>query len=238
MSRRPGRLVSPLVAVLAFSALALSTLAVVATSTTAHAGQPRGYGPSDPFDDSILPDDGPQESVRDQAKIERTAYGYRFIAAAQNSHLRITLTKDRLRFRDTRTPSWKSLPKACTRQRVSPGVAATCRVPGDTSAAHPTLLEVRPRLGNDYVDGRGLPARFEMAVLADAGRDTLFGGRGKDYLGGAMGRDRSHGGPGKDWIRGGDGRDRLRGGADSDWIVGMAGNDVIHGGSGRDRIFP
>ena len=228
MSRRPGRLAFSLVAV-----LAVPILAVVAPSTTAQAGQPLGYGPSDPFDDSIQPNDGPQESVRDEALIKRTKYGYRFIAAAQNSHLTITLTDGRLRFRDRRTPSWKSLPKACSRQRVSPGVAATCRVPGD---GHPTLLEVRPRLGNDYVDGRGLPAKFEMAVLSDAGRDTLFGGRGNDYLGGAMGRDRTHGGPGRDWIRGGDGRDRLRGGADGDLVLGLAGRDVIRGGSGRDRV--
>ena len=232
MSRRPGRLVCAVVTV-----LALSTLAVVAPSTTAHAGQPRGYGPSDPFDDALLADDGKGVSVRGRALIKRTKYGYRFTAAEQNSHLRITLTNNRLRFRDTRTPSWQSLPKGCTSQRVSPGVAATCRVPGDTSAAHPTLLEVHPRLGNDYVDGRGLPARFEMAVLGDAGRDTLFGGRGKDYFTGAMARDRINGGPGKDWIRGGEGRDRIDGGASSDWIVGMAGRDVIRGGSGRDRIF-
>ncbi len=234
MSRLPGRLVCCLVAV-----LTLSTLTVIAPGTTAQADQPRGYGPSDPFDDSILPDDGPQPQVRDQAMIVRTRHGYRLIASKQNSRLRITLTNGgRLRFRDRRTPSWKSLPEACTRQRVSPGIAATCRVPGDTSAKDPTLLEVRPRLGNDYVDGRGLPARFEMAMLADAGRDTLFGGRGNDYLGGAMGRDRAHGGPGKDWIRGGDGHDRLRGGANSDWINGMAGRDGINGGSGRDRVFP
>jgi hypothetical protein len=184
-----------------------------------------------------MPDDGPQKSVRDKAMIVRTAYGYRLTAAQQNTHLRVRLADGRLRFRDTRTPSWKSLPEACTRQRVSPGVAATCRVPGDTSAANPTLLEVRPRLGNDYVDGRGLPATFEMAVLGDAGRDTLFGGRGDDYLGGASDNDRANGGAGKDWIRGGSGRDRLRGGAESDWIAGLDGRDAINGGSGRDRTF-
>jgi len=217
--------------------LAASTISLVAPSTTATADQPRGYGPSDPFDDSIMPDDGPQDSVRHQAKITRTRYGYRLIAAEQNSHLRVKLVNGRLRFRDTRVASWKSLPRACTRQRVSPGVAATCRVPDDHGADNPTLLEVRPRLGNDYVDGRGLPATFEMAVLGDAGRDTLFGGRGNDYLGGATDNDRSNGGPGRDWIRGGSGRDRLLGGADSDWIHGLSGRDVIRGGSGRDRTF-
>ncbi len=232
MLRHALRLVTTTVAV-----LAVSTTSLVALSTTATADQPPGYGPSDPFDDSIMPDDGPQESVRHQAKIARTRYGYRLIAAEQNSHLRVTLTNGRLRFRDTRVASWKSLPNACSRLRVNPGVGASCRVPDGTSAANPTLLEVRPRLGNDYVDGRGLPATFQMAVLADAGRDTLFGGRGKDYLGGATDNDRSNGGPGKDWIRGGSGRDRLFGGADSDWINGLSGRDMIRGGSGQDRTF-
>ena len=132
---------------------------------------------------------------------------------------RVTLANGRLRFRDTRAVV-EVAAEGVHPPAGEPGVAATCRVPGDTSAADPTLLEVRPRLGNDYVDGRGLPASFEMAVLADAGRDTLFGGRGNDYLGGAMDDDRTNGGPGKDWIRGGSGRDRLLGGADGDWIVG------------------
>ena len=69
--------------------VSLTTISLVALSTTATADQPRGYGPSDPFDDSIMPDDGPQESVRHQAKISRTRYGYRLIAAEQNSHLRV-----------------------------------------------------------------------------------------------------------------------------------------------------
>lgn len=230
MSRHLLRLVTGIIA-----ALAVSTLSLVALSTTATADQPRGYGPSDPFDDSIMPDDGPQESVRHQAKVIRTAYGYRFIAAEQNTHLRLSLTNGRLRFRDTHVASWKSLPRTCTRLRVSPGVGASCRVPGDHGAANRTLLEVRPRLGNDYVDGRGLPATFEMAVLGDAGRDTLFGGRGNDYLGGATDNDRTIGGAGRDWIRGGSGRDRLMGGAESDWINGLSGRDMIRGGSGRDH---
>ena len=230
MPRPARRLVTAVV-----TALAVSPISLVALSTSATADQPPGYGPSDPFDDSIMPDDGPQPSVRHQAKIVRTAYGYRLIAAEQNSHLRVKVANGRLRFRDTRVPSWKSLPAMCNRLRVSPGVGASCRIPDSTSAANPTLLEIRPRLGNDHVDARGLPATFEMAVLADAGRDTLYGGRGNDYLGGASDRDRAYGGPGRDWIRGGDGRDRLWGGADSDAIVGLSGRDMINGGSGKDR---
>lgn len=222
---------------LALVAAMLTCLLPAGLTTTAVAGQPDGYGPSDPFDDALKPDDGPVEPMRSKAKIIRTQYGYRFTAAQQNTRLRITVGNGRLRFRDTRTPAWKSLPRMCSNRRVNPGVLATCRIPGSTSASDPTLLEVHPRLGNDRVDGRGLPATFEMAVLGDAGRDTMFGGRGKDYLNGAMARDRAVGGAGKDWIRGGEKRDRLYGGKASDWIVGMKGRDLIVGGAGRDRTF-
>jgi hypothetical protein len=174
------------------------------------------------------------EPMRNKAKIYRTTHGYRFAAAQQDTHLRLSVTPNgRLRFRDSGTRSWKSLPSTCTNRRVNPGIAATCRLPAGTN-----LVEVHPRLGNDYVDGRGLPARIQMAVLGDAGRDTLFGGRGNDFLNVAQDRgSRASGGGGKDWIRGGDSRDRLRGGASSDWIVGLAGRDAISGGAGKDRIF-
>jgi serralysin len=233
MSRPVRRLAR--VAVAALSAILLSSVAV---SPPATADQPDGYGPSDPFDDSIMPDDGPQPKVTGhEALILRTAYGYRFISGAQDAQLRVKVVNGRLRFRDPGVRSWKSVPGSCKRLRVSPGSAASCRIPDDASTDSPLLLEIRPRLGNDRVDGRGLPARFDMAVLADAGRDTLFGGRGNDYLGGATDGDRSYGGAGKDWIRGGDGRDRLRGGLNGDWIVGMAGRDSLKGGAGKDRVF-
>jgi serralysin len=216
----------------------LTTVSLVSLSPSATADQPDGYGPTHPFDDSIMPDDGPQPKVTGhQALILRTTHGYRFISGAQGAELRVKVVNGRLRFRDTGLWSWKSLPDACRKVRVSPGKAASCAIPEGASTADPVLLEIRPRLGNDRVDGRGLPARFEMAVLADAGRDTLFGGRGNDYLGGATDNDRSYGGAGNDWIRGGDGRDRLRGGLSSDWIVGMAGRDSLQGGAGRDRVY-
>lgn len=216
----------------------LTTVSLVSLSPSATADQPDGYGPTHPFDDSIMPDDGPQPKVTGhQALILRTTHGYRFISGAQGAELRVKVVNGRLRFRDTGLWSWKSLPGACRKVRVSPGKAASCAIPEGASTADPVLLEIRPRLGNDRVDGRGLPARFQMAVLADAGRDTLFGGRGNDYLGGATDNDRSYGGAGNDWIRGGDGRDRLRGGLSSDWIVGMAGRDSLKGGAGRDRVY-
>lgn len=231
MLRPSPRATSALVA-----ALAASTLALASLSAPAVADQPDGIGPAHPFDDSIKADDGPQPKVKgDEAIILRTAHGYRFISGAQDAHLRLTVANGRVRFRDTGLGSWKSLPSSCSRVRVSPGALATCKVPDGTSADDPVLLEIRPRLGNDRVDGRGLPATFEMAVLADAGRDVLFGGKGNDYLGGATENDRSIGGAGRDWIRGGDGRDRLWGGKHGDSVVGMAGRDMVRGGDGDDR---
>lgn len=212
---------------------ALTALSPLVPAAPVHADQPAGYGPTHPFDDALKPDDGPVEPMRSKAKIIRTKYGYRFTAAQQNTHLRLSVVDGALRFRDPRTPAWKSLPSACSRQQVDRGVSATCRIPDQRRV----LLEVHPRLGNDTVDGRGLPATFEMAVLGDQGRDTMFGGRGKDFLNGAQHRDRAVGGGGKDWIRGGSGGDRLYGGDASDWIVGMSGADRISGGAGEDRVF-
>ncbi len=230
MTRTPLRVLCAMVAALA------TTISLVALSPSATADQPNGYGPAHPFDDSIMPDDGPQPKVTGhEALIRRTTHGYLFISGAQGARLRVKVTNGRLRFRDTSVWSWKSLPGTCKRLRVSPGSAASCRIPDGTDRSDPVLLEIRPRLGNDRIDGRGLPATIEMAVLADAGRDTLFGGRGNDYLGGATDRDRIHGGAGRDWIRGGDGADRLFGGKHADWITGLKGRDVIRGGGGKDH---
>lgn len=229
MTRTPLR-------VLCGIAAALATTLSLSVTPVATADQPEGYGPMHPFDDSIMPDDGAQPKVTGhQALILRTTHGYRFISGAQGARLRIKVVNDRLRFRDTGLWSWKSLPDECRKVRVSPGKAASCAIPEGASTEDPVLLEIRPRLGNDRVDGRGLPARFDLAVLADAGRDTLFGGRGNDYLGGATDGDRTYGGGGNDWIRGGDGRDRLHGGKHADWINGLKGRDRIRGGGGDDH---
>jgi hypothetical protein len=229
--RMPRHASHLLAAVVVLSGLFVLTPLVL--TPVAHADQPDGYGPSHPFDDALKPDDGPMEPMRSKAKIIRTRHGYRFTAGQQNTHLRLSTSEGKLRFRDTRSPAWKSLPKMCSRKRVSRGISASCRIPDQRRV----LLEVHPRLGDDVVDGRGLSAMFEMAVLGDQGRDVMFGGKGKDFLNGAQHHDRASGGGGKDWIRGGDARDRLRGGEASDWIVGMSGRDNILGGGGKDRVF-
>jgi hypothetical protein len=175
--------------------------------------------------------------MKNQAKIIRTDYGYRLTAGQQNSHLTITLVAGGLRFEDTGTQAWRSLASECTSERVATGVAAVCRVPASTSPSDPTLLEVHPRLGNDYVDGRSLPAVYEMAVLADAGRDTVWAGEGNDFINGAQDPDRIHGGAGKDWMRGGKADDMIWGEDGDDYLVGQDGVDAIDGGAGRNRIF-
>jgi hypothetical protein len=223
----------------AVAAAALTVLPVVAltTATRAEADQPAGYGPSDPFDDALMGDTGPVEPMKDQAKIKRTRYGYRITAGQQSSHMTIKVVNRRLRIADTRTRHWKSLARACTAVRVPVGVAATCRVPASTRPANPTLLEVHPRLGNDYVNGRSLPAVFEMAVLADRGRDVVYGGFGNDFINAAQNADRVRGGAGNDWMRGGKAGDDMKGNSGRDYLVGQYGRDVIRGGPGTDRIF-
>lgn len=232
MSRRSSRLT------VAVAAAALTSLPIVAlTAGGAAADQPAGYGPSDPFDDALMPDDGPVEPMKDQAEIVRTDYGYRITAGQQNSHLTISVVDGRLLVADTGTREWNSLARACDSVRVPVGVAATCRVPGTTSAADPTLLEVHPRLGNDYVSGATLPAVFEMAVLADEGRDVVHGGAGNDFINAAQDADTVRGGAGNDWMRGGEAGDVMRGNRDNDYMVGQDGDDIMRGGTGVNRIF-
>ena len=232
MLRRPARMA------VAVAAATLTVLPVALTSSTAVADQPRGYGPSDPFDDALMGDTGPVEPMKDQAKIVRTKHGYRYTAGQQNSHLTVVRTDRGLRFRDSGTRSWKSLPSMCSRQRVARGIAAVCHVPGTTSLSNPTLIEIHPRLGHDYIDARTLPASFELAILADAGRDVIYAGRGNDFVNGAQDPDRVYGGAGRDWLRGGDGADRVNGGSSSDYITGGSGRDSINGGGGADRVYP
>jgi Ca2+-binding RTX toxin-like protein len=110
-------------------------------------------------------------------------------------------------------------------------------VPVATSATDPTLLEVHPRLGNDYVNGGSLPAVFELAVLADEGRDVVYGGSGNDFINAAQDADQVHGGAGNDWMRGGLAGDLMTGNSGNDYLVGQDGRDVIRGGTGEDRIF-
>jgi serralysin len=232
-----SRQVSSLTAAVAAAALTVLPVVAPTTATRADAAQPAGYGPSDPFDDALMGDTGPVEPMKNQAKITRTRYGYRITAGQQNSHMTIRAVHRRLRIADTGTRQWKSLARACAAVRVPVGVAATCRVPASTRPANRTLLEVHPRLGNDYINGRGLPAVFEMAVLADRGRDAVYAGSGNDFINAAQDADRVRGGAGNDWMRGGEAGDVMDGDSGRDYMVGQYGRDVIRGGPGTDRIY-
>ena len=222
-------------AVSAAAALALA-VPMVALTPYASQAQPAGYGPSAPFEDALMGNDGPVEPMTNQAKVVRTKHGYRLTAGKQHSNLTVTLVRGKLRFHDLGTRSWKSLPNACRAKRAR-GVKALCNVPTRASRNRPLLLKIHPRLGNDRVDGRTLPAAFEMAVLADAGYDVVHTGAGKDFVNGARHRDRIYTGGGNDWARGGFGNDRLWGQGGNDYLVGQDGRDSIRGGAGKDRIY-
>ncbi len=220
-------------------AAALALPLVAASTTSAHADAPiDGVGPTLPFTEALLPEHGPVIPLKNAAKLNRTRHGYLYRAGQQNSHLVVTRVATGLRFRDSGTQKWSSrLPGACHRQKVRIGVAAVCTVPATTDGYNPMLLEIWPRLGNDYIDGRTLTAAFQMAVLADAGRDNVHTGAGRDFINGAQGPDRASGGDGNDWIRTGIGNDRARGDGGDDYVVGADNNDVVRGGLGHDRVY-
>lgn len=174
--------------------------------------------------------------LKDQGMLTRTKHGYRFRTGQQSSHLVITRVKRGLRFRDRGTAEIVELSPACRERQVKVGVAAVCRVPSGITRAQPLLIEVWPRLGNDFTDSRALSAKFAVAVLADKGNDVAHFGPGPDYFNGYTGRDRVTGGGGKDWIRLGLGNDWTWAGPGDDYVLGQDGHDVIHGAGGDDRI--
>jgi serralysin len=198
--------------------------------------QPKGYGPSKPFIDKIMPWHGPVEPMKNQARIDRTDYGYRYTTGQQNNRITITEVSGGIQFRDTATKELKALPKGCKAKKVKVGVAVTCDVPTTTSLANPMLIEVHPRLGDDWVDGRTLSAQFDMSVLGDAGAERVWTGAGNDFVNGAFQRDIVRGGAGNDWIRSGTENDDIYGGPGNDWLVGAEHQDRVYGQAGNDRV--
>ncbi len=193
------------------------------------------YGPKCSYD-TVLNGQYKLIPLKNQAMITRERCGYRFRAGQQDSHLVVTVVDDGLRFHDTGTRGWKSIPKACRRAAAARGVAAVCPVPRDTSRRHPMLLEIWPRLGDDYVNTSDLPRRFQVAALVDAGRDVVRLGAGHDFVNGAFDTDRVSGGGGSDWIRTGEGSEVLQGGPGNDRVVAGDGRDVVMGGRGSDSV--
>ncbi|MDZ5620969.1 calcium-binding protein [Nocardioides sp. HM23] len=220
---------------------ALATLGALLNPGQAAGGgiPPLGAGSAGPpydFTTELMGDGPTLIPLPDQAMITRTEHGYLFRAGQQDSHLVVTLTEDGLRFADTGTNSFKRLARRCRRVEAKVGVAAVCRVPAGISASAPLLLEVWPRLGDDYFDGSSLPATFAMTMLSDAGHDVALFGAGPDFFNGFTGRDQVWGGGGNDWIRTGQEADLVWGGAGDDQLVGTDGNDVLYGEAGDDLV--
>lgn len=165
------------------------------------------------------PGDAGVSDMGGSAIVRYSKYGPVYISGKHNQHLRVTWVQERhsIRFRDTRTDRWKSLPDRCEKERVKVGVSAVCKVPPRFNRQQ-MFIQVWPRLGHDYTDGRTLPARFRLWVLTDDGNDVVYGGDGRDFVNGAMGNDRIYGGAGRDWLRGGPGADRIVSGSGSDRV--------------------
>jgi serralysin len=221
--------------------MAMAMTTSLAGSTFASGGSPArstkiNAGPECPFTTELTVTG--VEPLKNQAVIDRTSCGYRFRAGQQNSHLTITVVSGGLLFADTGTAAWKTLARKCTAQHhVKKGVAAICKVPKKYSNYNPLLIEIWPRLGNDYVDASTLPAMFSEAFLSDKGNDVGHLGAGADYFNGGPGRDKVWGGAGNDWLRTGDDGDQIWGGDGNDYLVGTNGADDINGGAGADQIF-
>ncbi len=169
-----------------------------------------------------------------EVHLSMTAWGYRFQGGMANQHLTITEVEGGLRFVDTAARTWAKLPGNCTVEQVPQAAAAVCTTP--ESYGDELFVEFWPRLGNDYVNARGLSSRYRLWALTDAGNDTAKGGAGRDFINTAFDRDRATGGGGEDWIRVGTGTNRVFGGEGDDRLMGGDDRDAVHGGPGDDRV--
>jgi serralysin len=221
----------------AFAVCAAAAMTAV-TIGPAAAGEPLpGVDAGPPYDFvTELMGEGVYISMKDVGFLGRTPHGYRFRTGQQDSHLVVTRVDGGLRFVDTGTRSFKRLSPLCQEKNVRVGIAAVCPMPASISVRWPLLVEVWPRLGNDFTDVSTLPATVAVTVLGDGGRDVAHFGAGPDFFNGHIGQDRIRGGAGNDWIRAGDGDDTVEGGPGNDDLVAMEGADVVHAGAGDDRV--
>lgn len=194
----------------------VSLCLALALGVTLGAGPATAGGKHPPM--MLGPGDANVHNIKDKALIRMSRYGYVYIAGQQHSRLKITYLEraDSLRYRDTGTKRLASIPKGCHRVKAKRGVAAICKVPRRFDSK--MFVQVWPRLGHDHVDGRTLPRKFRLWVLADAGRDVVYGGHGNDFVNGAKDGDRIFGGPGNDFLRSGPGNDRVVGGPGTDRV--------------------
>jgi hypothetical protein len=209
-------------------ALVAATAGATSVTTAAHAGPRTEITPSSNV--TIVP-------LKNAAMIQKTKFGYRYVAGQQNGHLTISMANGKLRYVDTGTRELRKHPRSCKQQSARNGIAVTCSIPAGFRGSKKMFLEVWPRLGNDYTSGAGLPAKFRMWVLGDKGTDTFYGGAGADFFNGAQDADYAHGGGGNDWIRTGIGNDHIWGDGGNDKLVGVDGSDELHGGSGNDGVY-
>lgn len=230
MLRRTVRIALAVLVTATVTALPVRTADGVGGAAGSHAGPPYDFTTELVGQFTFVP-------LRDKGMITKTEHGYRYRTGGQNSHLVVTLVDRRLRFVDTGTMSWRKLSPACQRKHVTVGVAAECRVPRSITVRRPLLLEVWPRLGNDFTDTSALPATFAVAVLSDLGNDVAHFGAGWDYFNGFRGRDQVWGGGGNDFIRSGFGNDTVMGGPGNDDVVAGDDRDRVRGGDGDDRLW-
>jgi hypothetical protein len=169
--------------------------------------------------------------------LSKSKHGYLFRAGQQDTHLEVTLTSSGLRFEDSGTKEFRKLTNVCKEKKAGRGIAAVCPVPGNISQRQPLLIEVWPRLGNDYVDTSTLPAEYSVTVLGDKGQEEVHFGAGWDFFNGYSQRDKVWGGGGNDWFRPGLGNDLVVGGPGNDDVVAVEGHDTIRGSEGHDRIW-
>lgn len=228
----------PVLAALVGAALTiLSPLGTGSATATARSDGPTiPAGPPYEFTTELMGESGYVIPLKNKAMLIRTPLGYNYRSGQQNGHLVVTLVDGELRFADRGTAKLIELPGACRRTTVKVGIAAACNVPSTITELLPLLVEVWPRLGDDYTDGSTLPATIALAVLADEGNDTALLGAGPDFFNGHKGHDYVSGGAGNDWIRAGLGDDTVYGGSGGDQIIGMEGDDVLRGGEGDDRL--
>ncbi|MBS43342.1 MAG: hypothetical protein CMH83_09320 [Nocardioides sp.] len=185
----------------------------------------------------LLGGDGPAEPMKNQAKIVVSDWGLRFIAGQQNSRITLTMVgANRIRYEDRGTQRWKSLHRSCKEKPAAKGIAAVCRIPRKFRDQESMFLEIWPRLGDDRLDARQMPARFRVWMLADAGRDVARFGPGDDFFNAAQDDDKGWMGAGDDWARGGKGDNVLRGGPGDDKLIGQEFSDVLRGGPGNDVL--
>lgn len=231
MFKRDVRVVGVLAALITVAATA-----VVVGGSSQAATKPDA-GPENCAYTTELINRNPYLSMKGAARILETKCGYRYRSGQQDNHLVITQVGDTVRFVDRRTDRIDKLADSCTELKVDRGIAAECPVGYGVSPDARMLIEVWPRLGDDFVDGSSLSDDFSLAVLADGGDDTALLGAGPDFFNGAFGKDRVRSGAGDDWIRSGDARDHVNAGPGNDHITSGIGADSVVGGEGSDRLY-